>query len=82
MDKTSVTFDQYVRFREDGFLIVRGLLAADEVRDLLDHVDELLTERADLLRVHMLHREPSSTSAICSILASSTWWPGSSAQTC
>jgi ectoine hydroxylase-related dioxygenase (phytanoyl-CoA dioxygenase family) len=57
MDKTSVTVDQYVRFREDGFLIVRGLLAGDEVQELLDHVDELVTERPDLLRVHMLHRE-------------------------
>jgi Phytanoyl-CoA dioxygenase (PhyH) len=57
MDKTSVTVDQYVRFREDGFLIVRGLLEADEVQELLDHVDELVAENPELLRVHMLHRE-------------------------
>jgi ectoine hydroxylase-related dioxygenase (phytanoyl-CoA dioxygenase family) len=57
MNKTSVTVDQYVQFREDGFLIVRGVLAAEEVRELIDHVDELVAERPDLLRVHMLHRE-------------------------
>jgi ectoine hydroxylase-related dioxygenase (phytanoyl-CoA dioxygenase family) len=57
MDNTEVTVEQYVRFREDGFLIVRGLLAQEEVRELLDHVDELIAERPDLLRVHMLHRQ-------------------------
>jgi chlorinating enzyme len=57
MDNTEVTVDHYVRFREDGFLIVRGLLDQEEVRELLDHVDELIAERPDLLRVHMLHRE-------------------------
>jgi ectoine hydroxylase-related dioxygenase (phytanoyl-CoA dioxygenase family) len=57
MNETRVTIDQYVRFREDGFLIVRGVLAQDEVRELLDHIDELVADRPDLLRVHMLHRE-------------------------
>jgi phytanoyl-CoA hydroxylase len=57
MNETQVTIDQYVRFREDGFLIVRGVLAQDEVRELLDHIDELVADRPDLLRVHMLHRE-------------------------
>jgi len=51
-----VTIDEYVRFREQGFLIVRDLVAPDEVKELIDHVDELLAERGDLLRVHMLHR--------------------------
>jgi phytanoyl-CoA hydroxylase len=55
--RTGVTVEEYVRFREDGFLIVRGLLAADEVHELLDHVDELTAEDPRLLRVHMLHRK-------------------------
>jgi phytanoyl-CoA hydroxylase len=54
--RSQVTVEEYVRFREDGFLIVRGLLAQEEVRELLDHVDELIAESPDLLRVHMLHR--------------------------
>jgi phytanoyl-CoA hydroxylase len=57
MDKTAVTVDQYVRFRRDGFLIVRGVLGADEVRELVEHIDELISDSPDLLRVHMLHRE-------------------------
>jgi phytanoyl-CoA hydroxylase len=57
MDKTAVTVDQYVRFREHGFLIVRGLLVPHEVEELLSHVDELVASDPELLRVHMLHRE-------------------------
>jgi phytanoyl-CoA hydroxylase len=57
MDKTGVTVEQYVRFREDGFLIVRGVLAPEEVQELLDHVDELVAHDPELLRVHMLHRK-------------------------
>jgi phytanoyl-CoA hydroxylase len=36
---------------------VRGLLAPDEVRELIEHVDELVAGDPELLRVHMLHRE-------------------------
>jgi phytanoyl-CoA hydroxylase len=49
---SAVTVEQYVRYRADGFLIVRGLLSPTEV-------DELLAAAADRLRperVHMLHR--------------------------
>jgi ectoine hydroxylase-related dioxygenase (phytanoyl-CoA dioxygenase family) len=56
MDNTSVTVDQYRSFREDGFLIVRGVLGECEVAELLAHGDELLAADPDLLRVHMLHR--------------------------
>jgi ectoine hydroxylase-related dioxygenase (phytanoyl-CoA dioxygenase family) len=57
MDTTTpVTVQQYVHYREHGHLIVRGLVPDAEVRELRDHVDELVAERPDLLRVHMLHR--------------------------
>jgi ectoine hydroxylase-related dioxygenase (phytanoyl-CoA dioxygenase family) len=55
-NRTTITIDQYRRFREDGFLIVRGVLDDAEVDELLDHGDELLAADPDLLRVHMLHR--------------------------
>jgi phytanoyl-CoA hydroxylase len=57
VDRTALTVEQYVRFREEGFLIVRGVLNGDERQELLDHVDELVAEDRDLLRIHMLHRE-------------------------
>jgi chlorinating enzyme len=50
-----VTVDDYVRFRSDGFLIVRGLIAPAEVQELLDHVDDFASRRSEE-RVHMLHR--------------------------
>jgi phytanoyl-CoA hydroxylase len=46
-----VTVDEYVRFHEEGFLIVRGLVDRDDVRELLDHVEGGLPDR-----VHFLHR--------------------------
>jgi phytanoyl-CoA hydroxylase len=53
---TGVTVDEYVRFRCEGFLIVRGLVAPDEVGELLAHVEELAAGQPDVLRIHMLHR--------------------------
>jgi phytanoyl-CoA hydroxylase len=51
-----ITVSQYRAFREEGFLIVRGVLDASEVSELCDHVDELVAADPELLRVHMLHR--------------------------
>jgi phytanoyl-CoA hydroxylase len=53
---TAITIEHYRSFRENGFLIVRGVLDADEVDELLAHVDELVEAEPELLRVHMLHR--------------------------
>jgi len=44
----AVSVDEYVRFRTDGFLIVRGLVTPAEVRELLDHVDDLLSGRVEV----------------------------------
>jgi phytanoyl-CoA hydroxylase len=49
----AVSVDEYVRFRTDGFLIVRSLVSPAEVRELLDHVEARFDH---LLRIHMLHR--------------------------
>jgi phytanoyl-CoA hydroxylase len=51
-----VTVDEYVHYREQGYLIVRDLVDPAEVRQLLDHVEDLAGEHQDLLRIHMLHR--------------------------
>ena len=50
----AVTVNEYVRFRAEGFLIVRGLVAPDEVQELLHHVAEARLDQ--ILRIHMLHR--------------------------
>src|SRR5215212_8350084 len=37
-----VTVEQYVRFRRDGFLIVRGLVSEDEIAELRQHTEDLM----------------------------------------
>jgi phytanoyl-CoA hydroxylase len=49
-----VTVEEYVSYRTDGFLIVRGVLEPVEVRELLDHAASL--PEVARQRVHMLHR--------------------------
>jgi phytanoyl-CoA hydroxylase len=49
-----ISIDQYVQFREQGLLVVRGVLSPGEVRELLDHVEADIHETP---RIHMLHRE-------------------------
>jgi phytanoyl-CoA hydroxylase len=51
----AVSVDEYVRFRSDGFLIVRGLVSPAEVQELLDHVGDFASGRVEE-RIHMLHR--------------------------
>jgi phytanoyl-CoA hydroxylase len=43
-----LTVDEYVRFRAEGHLIVRGLVAPGEVQELRDHVDDLLAGRVEI----------------------------------
>lgn len=40
-----VSVDEYVRFHEQGFLVVKGLVAPEEVRDLATHTENLLNGR-------------------------------------
>jgi phytanoyl-CoA hydroxylase len=50
---STVTVDEYVRYHEQGFLIVRDLIPRAEVEELLAHVDGEVPGD----RVHFLHRE-------------------------
>src|SRR5690349_6988160 len=43
-----VSVQEYVTFHEQGFLVVRGLVARDEVRELTDHMDNLLAGRESI----------------------------------
>jgi phytanoyl-CoA hydroxylase len=53
--RREITVEDFVRYQEDGFLIVRELVPASEVDALLGHIGEYAN--GDLPRVHMLHRE-------------------------
>jgi phytanoyl-CoA hydroxylase len=41
-ERTRVTADQYTAFRRDGFVVVRGLVSADEVAELRQHTEDLM----------------------------------------
>jgi phytanoyl-CoA hydroxylase len=49
-----ITVDEYVRYRAEGHLIVRGLVAREEVAELVRHVE---AGPGGFERRHMLHRE-------------------------
>src|SRR5262245_50683503 len=38
----AVSVEEYVRFRRDGFLLVKGLVALNEVQALIDHTEAIL----------------------------------------
>ena len=50
-----VSVADFVQYQENGFLIMRAVVAPSEVEELLGHIDELADP--SLLRVHMLHRQ-------------------------
>lgn len=46
--KFQVSVDDYIRFKEQGFLVVRGLISPDEVGELNDHMDRLLAGQDEI----------------------------------
>jgi phytanoyl-CoA hydroxylase len=53
--RREITVEDFVSYQEQGFLIVRDLVAADEVDELLGHIAE--EANGSRPRIHMLHRE-------------------------
>jgi phytanoyl-CoA hydroxylase len=53
-EKYAVRVQEYVTFREQGFLVVRGLVPQDDVQELNDHVDNLLTGRETIENSHVM----------------------------
>jgi phytanoyl-CoA hydroxylase len=47
-ERYRVSVQDYVTFREQGFLIVRGLVGPDDVAELAGHVDDLIFARIDV----------------------------------
>lgn len=43
--RRQLSVNEYIAFRRDGFLVVRGLLSPDEVAELRDHTEELMQGR-------------------------------------
>jgi phytanoyl-CoA hydroxylase len=53
--RCEISVSEFVHYQDNGFLIVRGVVAPHEVDELLGHIDALGDR--DLARIHMLHRE-------------------------
>ena len=41
-DRHRVSVEEYIAFRRDGFLIVRGLVSPEQVRELRTHTEDLM----------------------------------------
>ncbi len=61
-----VTVEEYVRYREQGFLIVRDLVDRATVDELLAHIDDLEAGRVDVPDAH----EGNSCGSTCSTAGS------------
>ncbi|MDQ3539418.1 MAG: phytanoyl-CoA dioxygenase family protein [Chloroflexota bacterium] len=55
-DSYRVSVNEYATFRRQGFLVVRGLLAADEVAELRNHTEDLMQGRLPEQALHELQR--------------------------
>ena len=44
-DRYHVSVEEYSRFKRDGFLVVRGLVSADEIAELRQHTEDLMQGR-------------------------------------
>jgi phytanoyl-CoA hydroxylase len=53
--RCEISVADFVHYQENGFLIVRDVVAPDEVDELLGHIGDL--SDGSLLRIHMLHRQ-------------------------
>ncbi|MBE0698597.1 MAG: phytanoyl-CoA dioxygenase family protein [Anaerolineaceae bacterium] len=53
-EKYRVSVDEYVRFREQGFLVVRGLVSPEHVRALNEHMDRLLAGQEVIEGAHVM----------------------------
>ncbi len=54
IEQYRVSVEEYVRFREQGFLVVRGLIAPDHVQDLNQHMDNLLAGHEVIEQAHVM----------------------------
>jgi ectoine hydroxylase-related dioxygenase (phytanoyl-CoA dioxygenase family) len=59
-DKYVVSVDEYVLFRRDGFLIVRGLVSQAEVEEIRQHTEDLMQGRLPEQQGVMAHGKPVS----------------------
>ena len=60
LDRFCISVDQYRAFRRDGFLVVRGLVGADDIAELRQHTEDLMQGRLPEQQIAMTGRDPRS----------------------
>jgi len=63
-DKYLVSIDQYIAFRRNGFLVVRGLVSSEEVNELRRHTDDLMQGKLPEQRSEMKEGDPGSYNGV------------------
>jgi ectoine hydroxylase-related dioxygenase (phytanoyl-CoA dioxygenase family) len=63
-DRYQVTVEEYVRFRRAGFLVVRNLVAPDEIAELQQHTEDLMQGRLPEQNRPMAERDIAKDGAI------------------
>jgi phytanoyl-CoA hydroxylase len=63
-DRYQVSIEQYIGFRRDGFLIVRGLVPAHEIAELKQHTEDLMQGRLPEQQAAKSQHLPSSGKAV------------------
>jgi len=64
-----VSVDEYVTFRRQGFLVVRGLVAPDEIAELRAHIGDLTQGRLSEQSGNLLHNDDHSSGVATQELA-------------
>ena len=56
-DKYRVSVEEYMRFRREGFLVVRGLVSAEDIQELRQHTEDLMQGRLPEQKETMKERD-------------------------
>src|SRR5687768_2060922 len=63
-DRYRVSVDEYRTFRQQGFLVVRGLVAPEEIAELRQHTEDLMQGRLPEQTSHMAERDPNGDGGV------------------
>jgi phytanoyl-CoA hydroxylase len=63
-DRYRVSVEEYVRFRRDGFLVVKNLVSQEEVAELRQHTDDMMLGKLPQQTTPMAERDPNKDGGV------------------
>ena len=63
-DRYQVSVQEYITYRQQGFLVVPGLVAPEEIQELLEHTDDLMQGRLPEQQAQMPERDTGKDGSI------------------